>query len=40
MYTAAGTTVTRDVPDYSLAIDRGVMQVKEGYTLRKLKGKL
>ena len=40
VYTAAGTTVTRDVPDYSLAIDRGVMQVKEGYTLRKLKGKL
>ena len=40
VYTAAGTTVTRDVPDYSLAIDRGVMHIKEGYSLRKLKGKL
>ena len=37
VYTAAGTTVTRDVPDYALAIDRGVMKVNEGYTLRKLK---
>ncbi len=36
VYTAAGTTVTRDVPDYALAIDRGVMKVNEGYTLRKL----
>ena len=40
VYTAAGTTVTRDVPDYALAIDRGVMKVNEGYTLRKLKNKL
>jgi len=40
VYTAAGTTVTRDVPDYALAIDRGVMKVNEGYTLRKLKTKL
>ncbi|WP_297961282.1 bifunctional UDP-N-acetylglucosamine diphosphorylase/glucosamine-1-phosphate N-acetyltransferase GlmU [uncultured Ruminococcus sp.] len=40
VYTAAGTTVTRDVPDYALAIDRGVMKVNEGYTLRKLKSKL
>lgn len=39
VYTAAGTTVTRDVPDYALAIDRGVMKVNEGYTLRKLKSK-
>jgi len=39
VYTAAGTTVTRDVPDYALAIDRGVMKVNEGYTLRKLKNK-
>lgn len=39
-YTAAGTTVTRDVPDYALAIDRGIMKVNEGYTLRKLKSKL
>lgn len=40
VYTAAGTTVTRDVPDYALAIDRGIMKVNEGYTLRKLKSKL
>lgn len=40
VYTAAGTTVTRDVPDYALAIDRGVMKINEGYSLRKLKSKL
>ncbi|MCC8136294.1 MAG: bifunctional UDP-N-acetylglucosamine diphosphorylase/glucosamine-1-phosphate N-acetyltransferase GlmU [Ruminococcus sp.] len=40
VYTAAGTTVTHDVPDYALAIDRGVMKVNEGYSLRKLKSKL
>lgn len=40
VYTAAGTTVTRDVPDYALAIDRGVVQIKEGYSLRKLKNRL
>lgn len=40
VYTAAGTTVTRDVPDYALAIDRGVMKINEGYTQRKLKSKL
>lgn len=37
VYTAAGTTVTRDVPDYALAIERGQLKVNEGYTLRKLK---
>ena len=26
---------TTDVPDYALAIDRGTLQIKEGYTLRK-----
>ncbi len=36
VYTAAGTTVTKDVPDYALAIDRGGLQVKEGYSLKKL----
>ena len=40
VYTAAGTTVTKDIPDYALAIDRGVMKVKEGYTIRKLKSKI
>ncbi len=39
-YTAAGTTVTKDVPEYSLAIDRGAMTVKEGYSLRKFSGKI
>lgn len=39
-YTAAGTTVAKDVPDYALAIDRGELKLKEGYSLRKLKGKL
>lgn len=34
-YTAAGSTITADIPDYALAIDRGTLQVKEGYTLRK-----
>ncbi|MBD5158792.1 MAG: bifunctional UDP-N-acetylglucosamine diphosphorylase/glucosamine-1-phosphate N-acetyltransferase GlmU [Ruminococcus sp.] len=40
VYTAAGTTVTKDVPDYALVIDRGVMKVKEGYTIRKLKSRI
>lgn len=40
VYTAAGTTVTKDVPDYSLAIDRGAMTVKEGYSLRKFAKKI
>lgn len=40
VYTAAGTTVTKNVPDYALAIDRGTVQIKEGYSLRKLKKRL
>lgn len=40
VYTAAGTTITKDVPDYSLAIDRGAMTVKEGYSLRKFAQKM
>lgn len=40
VYTAAGTSITKDIPDYALAIDRGVVQIKEGYSLRKLKEKL
>lgn len=40
VYTAAGTTVTKDVPDYALAIDRGIMKINEGYTLRKMNAKL
>ena len=34
-YTAAGSTITTDIPDYALAIDRGTLEIKEGYTLRK-----
>ncbi|MBQ8921910.1 MAG: bifunctional UDP-N-acetylglucosamine diphosphorylase/glucosamine-1-phosphate N-acetyltransferase GlmU [Oscillospiraceae bacterium] len=34
-YTAAGATITTDIPDYALAIDRGTLEIKEGYTLRK-----
>lgn len=40
VYTAAGTTVTKDIPDYALAIDRSTLKVKEGYTIRKLKSQL
>ena len=40
VYTAAGTTVTKDVPDYALAIDRGNMKINEGYTIRKLKSQI
>ena len=35
-YTAAGTTITRDVPDYALAIDRGELKIKESYSQKKL----
>ena len=40
VYTAAGTTVTKNIPDYALALDRGTLKVKSGYSLKKLKGKL
>ncbi len=35
-YTAAGTTVVKDVPDYALALDRGEFKLKDGYSLKKL----
>lgn len=38
-YTAAGSTVTKDVPDNALAIERAEFRIKEGYALRKLKGR-
>ena len=38
-YTAAGTTVTKDVPDNALAIDRGEYRIKEGFATRKLKNR-
>jgi bifunctional UDP-N-acetylglucosamine pyrophosphorylase/glucosamine-1-phosphate N-acetyltransferase len=36
-YTAAGSTITKDVPDGALAIGRGTTHIKEGYSERKLK---
>ena len=36
-YTAAGTTVTEDVPDGALAIERGPLNFKEGFGDRRLK---
>ncbi|MBR2284399.1 MAG: bifunctional UDP-N-acetylglucosamine diphosphorylase/glucosamine-1-phosphate N-acetyltransferase GlmU [Ruminococcus sp.] len=36
VYTAAGVTVTRDLPSYALAIDRGELKVRQGYTLKKM----
>ncbi len=36
-YTAAGTTVVKDVPDNALALDRGEFRIKEGYALKKLR---
>jgi bifunctional UDP-N-acetylglucosamine pyrophosphorylase/glucosamine-1-phosphate N-acetyltransferase len=36
-YTAAGSTITADVPDGALAIERGNVHIKEGYSDRKLK---
>ncbi len=36
-YTAAGSTITKDVPDNALAIERGKTEIKENYGLRRLK---
>lgn len=36
VYTGAGSTITRDVPDYALAIERANCSTVEGYSLRKL----
>ncbi len=38
-YTAAGSTITKDIPDNALAIERGQAQIKEGYALKKLKNR-
>lgn len=38
-YTAAGSTITKDIPDNALAIERGELRIKEEYALRKLKGR-
>ncbi len=39
-YTAAGTTVTKDVPDGALAIERGELRFKDGFAEKRLKGRL
>jgi bifunctional UDP-N-acetylglucosamine pyrophosphorylase/glucosamine-1-phosphate N-acetyltransferase len=36
-YTAAGSTVTEDIPDGALGIERGQLHIKEGYSEKKLK---
>lgn len=40
VYTAAGSTITKDVPDYALAVERSELKLREGYSLRKLKNRL
>lgn len=39
-YTAAGSTITHDVPDGALAIERGEVKIKEGYAYNKLKSRI
>ena len=39
-YTAAGTTVTKDVPDGALAIERGELRFKEGFGNERLKNRI
>lgn len=36
VYTGAGSTVTKDVPDFALAIERASFKIKDGYSLKKL----
>lgn len=36
VYTGAGSTVTKNVPDYALAIERAPFHVKNGYSIKKL----
>ncbi|HKM33056.1 MAG TPA: bifunctional UDP-N-acetylglucosamine diphosphorylase/glucosamine-1-phosphate N-acetyltransferase GlmU [Oscillospiraceae bacterium] len=38
-YTAAGSTITKNIPDDALAIERAQLVIKEGYAKRKLKPK-
>jgi bifunctional UDP-N-acetylglucosamine pyrophosphorylase/glucosamine-1-phosphate N-acetyltransferase len=38
-YTAAGSTITKDVPDYALAIARSRQEEKPGYAAKKLAGR-
>lgn len=36
VYTGAGSTVSKDVPDFALAIERAPFRLKDGYSLKKL----
>lgn len=36
VYTGAGSTISKDVPDFALAIERAPFKLKDGYSLRKL----
>lgn len=36
VYTGAGSTVSKDVPDFALAIERAPFKLKDGYSLKKL----
>ncbi|MBE6843524.1 MAG: UDP-N-acetylglucosamine diphosphorylase/glucosamine-1-phosphate N-acetyltransferase [Ruminococcus sp.] len=38
-YTAAGSTITRDVPPDALAIERAKLEMREGYAIKKLKNR-
>ncbi len=38
-YTAAGSTISHDVPDDALAIERGPVAIKDGYAADKLKNR-
>lgn len=38
-YTAAGSTVTEDVPDYALAVERADLKMKEDYSKKKFRNK-
>lgn len=38
-YTAAGSTVTKDVPDNALAVERAPLKIRENYTQGKFKDK-
>lgn len=39
-YTGAGSTITKDVPDGALAVERGTAKIIEGYGNRKLKSRI
>lgn len=39
-YTGAGSTITKDVPDGALAIERGQARIIEGYGAKKLRGRI